>query len=217
MNLPNKITLIRLLLIPFFMAAFMLQMYGDYFAYISAGIFLAAALTDFLDGYIARKRNLVTDMGKFLDPIADKVLVAAALFLILGFGLVPPGWGVIFVTVIIAREFAVSALRMVAASKGKVIAADKTGKLKTAVTMGALAAMLVARPLDDIINPPYYPAVVGFKPPPTIFETAWNNCFPDYYVFQWAAFGALAFAVLLTVISGVGYIVKNRGVFANDK
>ncbi|MDR1093185.1 MAG: CDP-diacylglycerol--glycerol-3-phosphate 3-phosphatidyltransferase [Clostridiales bacterium] len=206
MNLPNKITLIRIVLIPFFLAAFMLREYTDWLVYVSAGLFVLASVTDFLDGHIARKYNMVTDMGKFLDPIADKVLVAAALFLVLGYALIPPMWGVIFVTVIIGREFAVSALRQVAATRGKVIAADKIGKVKTAVTLVALTAMLVAKPLDWMIR-----------------KSGGGNVVPDgslfitYGTFQWIGFCLLAAAVLLTLVSGVHYIVKNREVFREDK
>jgi CDP-diacylglycerol--glycerol-3-phosphate 3-phosphatidyltransferase len=192
MNLPNKITLTRIVLIPFFLAAFMLTAYADWWAYVSAGVFVLASVTDFLDGHIARKYNMVTDMGKFLDPIADKVLVAAALFLVLGYALIPPVWGVIFVTVIIGREFAVSALRQVAATRGKVIAADKIGKVKTAVTLVALTVMLVAKPLDTAFS---------------------DTSFASYWVFQWIGFCLLAAAVLLTLVSGAHYIVKNRSVF----
>ncbi|GHV03857.1 CDP-diacylglycerol--glycerol-3-phosphate 3-phosphatidyltransferase [Clostridia bacterium] len=206
MNLPNKITLIRIVLIPFFLATYMLNRYGDYFIYIAAGLFVLASLTDFLDGHIARKYNMVTDMGKFLDPIADKVLVAAALFLIIGYGLTPAVWGVSFVTVIIGREFMVSALRQVAAAKGKVIAADKIGKWKTAVTMVAIVAVLIATPLDWAIR-----RIRGGNVIPD------GQSFETYGVFQWIGFCGLVLAVVLTVISGVHYVLKNRKVFREDE
>ena len=227
MNLPNKITLIRIILIPFFMAAFMLgyHFFADWLVYLSAGIFVIASLTDFLDGQIARKRNMVTDMGKFLDPIADKVLVAAALFLIIGYALIPAVFGVTFVAVIIAREFMVSALRQVAATKGTVIAADKIGKWKTAVTMVALTVILIARPLDvlfygpSLLSTPFI-AMDILPPLQTSSKFIYGiHLFHTFGATQWVGFSLLAAAVLLTLISGIHYLIKNRGVFAekNEK
>jgi CDP-diacylglycerol---glycerol-3-phosphate 3-phosphatidyltransferase len=145
MNLPNKLTLARIIMIPFFLL-FMIPFpkswetvaliadFNDFTVncgrYIAGGIFIAAAITDVLDGYIARSRNIVTNFGKLLDPIADKLLVAAALIaLIQVSGL--NGW---FVFIILAREFLVSGIRLVAASEGRVISASAWGKAKTTLT-----------------------------------------------------------------------------------
>jgi CDP-diacylglycerol--glycerol-3-phosphate 3-phosphatidyltransferase len=138
MNLPNKLTLLRVILIPFFL----LFMYIDIpFHYgIALVIFAAASITDALDGKIARKRNLVTNFGKFLDPLADKVLVIAALTVFVELSEV--NMGAIPLIIIIAREFMVSGLRLLAANSGVVVAAGIWGKLKTAFTMVAIVAIL---------------------------------------------------------------------------
>lgn len=131
MNTPNKITLARIFLIPVFIVAFMTN--NPYSDLLGAIIFLVASLTDGIDGHIARKYNLVTDFGKFLDPLADKLLVASALICFVELGRVS-AWMVI---VIIAREFIVTGLRSIAAAKGVVIAAAMTGKIKTCIQMAA--------------------------------------------------------------------------------
>ncbi len=138
MNLPNKLTLLRVILIPFFL----LFMYIDIpFHYgIALVIFAAASITDALDGKIARKRNLVTNFGKFLDPLADKVLVIAALTVFVELSEV--NMGAIPLIIITAREFMVSGLRLLAANSGVVVAAGIWGKLKTAFTMVAIVAIL---------------------------------------------------------------------------
>ena len=138
MNLPNKLTLMRVFLIPFFLLFMYLKCPLHYF--IALVIFSAAAITDALDGKIARKRNLVTNFGKFLDPLADKVLVYAAFCLFIEKG-VMPGWMLI---IILAREFAVSGMRTVAASQGTVVAAGMTGKIKTVLQMFAVIFLLLA-------------------------------------------------------------------------
>ncbi len=138
MNLPNKLTVIRMMLEPVFMVFVSLTQYGatDYNStwYLIAGlVFAIAALTDFFDGYLARKNNMVTDFGKFLDPLADKLLTTVAFLFMMRDGVCSP-W---VVSIILAREFAVSGLRMVAASAkdGKVIAANMWGKVKTVLQM----------------------------------------------------------------------------------
>lgn len=138
MNLPNKLTLLRVILIPFFL----LFMYIDFpFHYaVALVIFAAASITDALDGKIARKRGLVTNFGKFLDPLADKVLVIAALTVFVDLNDV--NTGAIPLIIITAREFMVSGLRLLAADSGVVVAAGIWGKLKTAFTMVAIVAIL---------------------------------------------------------------------------
>ena len=139
MNLPNKLTLMRVFLIPFFLLFMYLKCPLHYF--IALVIFSAAAITDALDGKIARKRNLVTNFGKFLDPLADKVLVIAALAVFVE--LPEVRFGAVPLIIITAREFMVSGLRLLAANSGVVVAAGMWGKLKTAFTMVAIIATLV--------------------------------------------------------------------------
>lgn len=144
MNLPNKLTLLRIVLI----LPFLLVLYLDapFASYIALAIFILASLTDMLDGQIARKRNLVTDFGKFADPLADKMLVTAAMLWFVEIGQMP-GWALL---IVIVREFAVSGLRMVASDKGRVIAAGWSGKVKTASTMVCIVLMFL--PIPDVLN-----------------------------------------------------------------
>lgn len=138
MNLPNKLTLMRVLLIPVFLVFFLIP--GIPCHYLLAMIvFIAASITDALDGHLARKHNLVTNFGKFLDPLADKVLVMTALACFVDNQMI----GVIPFLIIMMREFMVSGLRLVAANSGTVIAAGFWGKLKTAFTMVTIIAILV--------------------------------------------------------------------------
>ncbi len=170
MNLPNKLTLLRIIAIPVFIVVLLMG-----HRYIATVIFIAAALTDMLDGHIARKYNMVTNFGKLMDPLADKLLVMSALLLLVQLGNVA-GW---MAVVILAREFAVTGLRQVAASEGIVIAAGVTGKVKTILQMIAIPLLL----LDN-----------------------WPGCYigmPLDQIFLWAA-------VIMTIISGTEYIVKNR-------
>lgn len=176
MNLPNKITIIRIIMIPFFIAALLIDF--PYHEPIAAVLFIVAALTDSLDGYLARSRNLVTDFGKFMDPLADKLLVCSALICFVQLGSVP-AWMVI---IIIAREFAITGLRTLAASDGIVIAASKWGKAKTISQMIAIVLLLIS-------NWPF--SLIGF-PMSTIM---------------------IYIATLLTLISGVDYLIINRKVF----
>ena len=140
MNLPNKLTILRIIMI----LPFLLVLYLDvpYAAYIALAIFILASLTDMLDGKIARKRNLITDFGKFADPLADKMLVTAAMLWFVEIGQMP-GWALL---IVIVREFAVSGLRMVASDKGRVIAAGWSGKVKTASTMVCIVVMFLEIP-----------------------------------------------------------------------
>ena len=191
MNLPTKLTILRLILIPVFVAVYFIPQIPYNFL-ISAVIFVLAALTDFLDGYIARKYNMVTDLGKFLDPIADKVLVSTALIIML----VPidnvqimPYYASIFVAIILARELVVSGFRMVASSKGKVIAADMSGKIKTFVQDIAIAVVLVGG---------------DFMP-------------MQYSVLNVIGLVFLAVATILTIISGIECVVKNKQVLKDNK
>lgn len=140
MNLANKLTLLRVLMIPAFLGV--LYWGGPNSEYIALAIFVIASLTDFLDGYIARSRGLVTDFGKFMDPLADKVLVTTAMLWFVQTG-VMPAWAV---AVVIFREFAISGIRLIAAERGRVIAAAWPGKIKTAATMVFLMLMFLPLP-----------------------------------------------------------------------
>ena len=150
MNTANKLTLLRVVMIPAFLLVLYLDVPGA--SYWALAIFVAASLTDTLDGYIARHYNQVTDFGKFMDPLADKCLVVAAMLWFVEIGQMP-AWAVLIVVI---REFAVSGLRMVAADKGRVIAAGWSGKVKTASTMAAIVIMLLMNepwmPVPDVLN-----------------------------------------------------------------
>jgi CDP-diacylglycerol--glycerol-3-phosphate 3-phosphatidyltransferase len=178
-------------MIPVFAAVFYLTIIPYNYA-ISAAIFLLAAFTDFLDGHIARKYNLVTNLGKFLDPIADKVLVSTALIIMLlpyGETVILPFYAGIAVAIIIARELIVSGFRIIAANKGKVLAADKLGKIKTFIQDLAIVVLLVGASV-----------MPGLYTPVNIVGLA-----------------LLGLATLLTIVSGTECIIKNREVLKDTK
>ena len=194
MNLPNKLTLLRVLLIPFFLL-FMYLNIPFHFA-IALVIFGAASITDALDGKIARSRNLVTNFGKFLDPLADKVLVIAALAVFVELPEVRVG-AVPFI-IITAREFMVSGLRLLAANSGIVVAAGIWGKLKTAFTMVAIVAILLWLSLCFDLG-------IDF---PEAFRNAVDNVLIP--VLLWIS-------VVLTVISGAIYLKGYWNLIDSDK
>ena len=197
MNLPNKLTALRLILIPFFIAAYYLAFPYHYF--VALLIFALASITDFFDGMIARKYNLVTDLGKFMDPIADKVLVISALVIMLGdayscsafsrYGGAVKALCGVGVAIIVARELIISSLRMMAAKKGKVLAAEYVGKIKTFVTDITLVVVLLANGVAEITA-----ALVA----------------DILAVSSLVLFGV---SVILTVISGASYLKKNASLF----
>ena len=174
MNLPNKLTVLRVVMIPFFVAFLMFDITGAADKWIALAIFCAASLTDMLDGKIARKYNLVTNFGKFMDPLADKLLVCTAMICLVSMDKL----NVIVVLVIIAREFIISGFRLVASDNGIVIAASYWGKFKTVSQM----AMVIVLIMD-----------LG-----GVFEMIGN-------VLVWVA-------LILTVVSLVDYIAKNKQV-----
>jgi len=172
MNLPNKLTLLRIILTPIFMAVLYWGFPGADYA--ALAIFIIASVTDLLDGKIARKYNLVTDFGKFADPLADKILVVAAMLWFVEAGRMP-AW---MVMIVITREFAVSGLRMIASDNGRVIAAGWSGKVKTASTMACIVLMFL--PIPDAVNT----ACAGVIVATTIYsgvEYFWKNkdCLSD--------------------------------------
>lgn len=139
MNLPNKLTILRVLLIPVFVVLLLADFWGKWLDYLALAVFIIASLTDMLDGMIARKYNLITNFGKFMDPLADKLLVCSAMICLLDLGRIP-AWVVI---VIIAREFIISGFRLVASDKGVVIAAGYIGKAKTVFQMIMIMLMIL--------------------------------------------------------------------------
>lgn len=174
MNLPNKLTLFRVFLIPFFVLFMLVNITGEYDKYIAVAIFIIASLTDMLDGKIARKYNLVTNFGKFMDPLADKLLVCAALICLIGNKL--QAWIVI---VIISRELIISGFRTVAADNGVVIAASWWGKYKTTAQMIMIIVMIINL---------------------------------DYHWYGILEYVLIYLSLVLTIISLVDYMVKNRQV-----
>lgn len=193
MNLPNKLTMLRVIMIPFFVLVLLVDKI-PYHNYIALAIFVVASLTDLLDGKIARKRNLVTNFGKFMDPLADKLLVCSALICLLGLGRISSyTWlATIAVLIIMSREFIISGFRLVASDNGVVIAASYWGKFKTVTQMVAIILLLVEE--DLVVFLPFLHEVT--------------------LVVFWIA-------VTLTVVSLVDYIVKNINVvsdaFSNEK
>ena len=151
MTTASKITMVRVVLIPFFIVFLLLSGNGganaDTYRWVALGIFVVASLSDFLDGYVARHYNQVTDFGKFLDPLADKLLVIAAMCMFCQWG-VFPAWALM---IVLTREFAVTGLRLIAVQKGHVIAAGWSGKVKTASTMVGLCVMM-ALPGVAVLN-----------------------------------------------------------------
>ena len=189
MNLPNKLTLLRVLMIPAFIIVLLVVPYpvGPLAA---AAIYAVASATDAVDGHLARKYNMVTDFGKFLDPLADKMLVITALVLLQQLGLVHP----VVTVIIIARELMVTSVRLVAASGGKVIAAGWSGKAKTVVQMIATLLLMVE------------PVLLGEV------EYAWKIpflCGSAPEVTAVAGTVLIYIATLLTIVSGMEYLIKN--------
>ena len=196
MNLANKLTLIRILLVPIFLV-FIVAKGIPYGTFIATFIFILASLTDKLDGYIARSRNQITNFGKFMDPLADKLLVTAALVSLVELGLVQ-GWAAI---IIIAREFAVSGLRTLAASEGKIIAASRWGKIKTVIQIIAIILLLIE---------------VNISTSTTLIKMVANSKVLEY-VFTSLPTIMMNIAVIITVVSGWDYFRKNKGVISTNK
>lgn len=177
MNLPNKLTMLRVLLIPVFVVLLLADFWGKWLDYLALAVFIIASLTDMLDGMIARKYNLITNFGKFMDPLADKLLVCSAMICLLDLGRIP-AWVVI---VIIAREFIISGFRLVASDKGVVIAAGYIGKAKTVFQM--IMIMLMILDIEQI------------------------QLITDIIMY---------IAAILTVVSLVDYIYRNRSVLKEE-
>ncbi|MGG7175972.1 CDP-diacylglycerol--glycerol-3-phosphate 3-phosphatidyltransferase [Clostridium paraputrificum] len=196
MNLANKLTLVRILLVPVFLV-FLAVKDIPYGTYIATVIFILASLTDKLDGYIARSRNQITNFGKFMDPLADKLLVTAALISLVELQVVP-SWAAI---IIIAREFAVSGLRTIAAAEGKVIAASWWGKIKTVIQIIAIVLLLLQ---VNIYNSAYLTGLV-------------ESSDIVYWIFCNIPGWSLNIAVIITLISGYDYFIKNKHTISTDR
>lgn len=185
MNLPTKLTLARIIFIPVFIVFFFLPF--DYMRFIATGIFVLLSLTDMLDGYIARKYNLITDLGKFLDPIADKMLVACALIAVIVDAHILQIGVAVCAMIILCRELFISGFRIVASGKGLVLAADKLGKIKTILQMIALILLLPYSNINSI-----------------------NGTVGDIILYIGCSF--LLLATIMTIVSGVNYLLKNKQV-----
>lgn len=194
MNLPNKLTLVRVALVPFFLF-FALSTYIPFNFFIALLIFAVASVTDALDGHIARKYNLITNFGKFLDPLADKVLVMAALICFVDLRAI----SCIPVIIILAREFMVSGLRLVTANEGVVVAAGIWGKLKTAFTMIAIIAIFIIMGLFSANAPLAY--LVNQATEQSENLSVIIHILPDILIW---------IATILTVISGIKYLWAYR-------
>jgi CDP-diacylglycerol--glycerol-3-phosphate 3-phosphatidyltransferase len=202
MNLPNKLTVARCILTAFFV---LLLSFENVFTY-AAGyvVFVAAAITDYYDGKIARERNLVTNFGKLLDPVADKVLVVAAFVMLLGIPVmqVPP-WSIVL---ILAREFLVTGARSLAAAQGTVIAANKSGKIKTTFQMIYVCTFLfLAVVLQGLVD---YPAVAEAIPGDLALYTV---------IIGWASMISIILVALYTVYSGVHFAWINWKLLGLDE
>lgn len=181
MNIPNVLTLFRVVMIPFFVLAFLGDSISNWIAFF---IFIIAAITDALDGYIARKQNIVTDFGKLMDPLADKLMVMAAFVCFTAVGILHPAVTII----ILAREFLVTGLRGIASSKGRVIAADILGKIKT-VSQDVTVIIIL-----------FWQAVSG---KPGILEII--------------ARAGIWIMTIFTVVSAINYCLKNSDIFKTEK
>ena len=193
MNLPNKLTLSRVIMVPFFVAFLLMVPQYTYFKWIALGIFIIASLTDLLDGYLARKLHLVTNFGKFMDPLADKLLVCSALIGLSSLDVIP-AWITI---IIIAREFIISGFRLIAAEKGTVIAASMWGKWKTTFQMVMICVQMIV--MD------YYLALQS----EVVVEIGLSAF---YSVMVIIGNVTMYIALVLTIVSLVDYLVKNKDV-----
>jgi CDP-diacylglycerol--glycerol-3-phosphate 3-phosphatidyltransferase len=188
MNLPNQLTIGRLILTGFFVICLSVQFPRNHT--LALALFIAASITDYLDGVIARKHGLITDFGKLMDPLADKILTAAAFICLIPYHALP-AWVVI---VIISREFLITGLRLLAGAKGVVLPAEKLGKHKTAWQMATIIFFLLLLALDD-----------------------GGHTHPEWMHTAWVVVGTVMIAITtaLTVYSGAGYFWKNRSLIAS--
>ena len=198
MNLATKLTIARVIAIPLFMLAFMWQapgnsLVGDWGKIIATIIFIIAAITDYLDGYLARKYNMITTFGKFIDPIADKLLVSAALIVMVAYRDISytSAWVTI---IIIAREFAVTGLRLIFAEQGKVIEASKAGKFKTVTQLTAIITALIFISIRIVLETQNIAE-----------QYNWFNTYYGYVIYV-----LMGIATIATIYSGYDYFRKNK-------
>jgi CDP-diacylglycerol---glycerol-3-phosphate 3-phosphatidyltransferase len=194
MNLPNKLTILRIVLAFVFILFLFIHGLGAKIA--AFAVFLLASITDLLDGYLAKKYGQITDFGRLMDPVADKILILSAFLAFVEMGLVP-AW---MVVIIIFREVAVTGLRMLALGKGKVIPADSGGKHKTVSQVVVIMAILL---------------LIIFRAAGPMAPSFWSSSAEAMY--KDSIFVLMLITVALTLISGVSYLVKNREVYANAK
>lgn len=195
MNLPNKLTLSRIILVPFFVAALLINF--PFHTAVALVIFVVATLTDMFDGKIARSRGLVTDFGKFADPLADKILVLSALLCF-----VQTGWcDCIAVIIVLFREFSVTSIRLVAASKGKVVAANIFGKIKTVTQLIAIIAVLLMQFLLELFT-----VTSAFSVDTILYLQG---------IFTVVSLCLIWISTIMALVSGVIYIVQNKQFIAD--
>ena len=194
MNLPNKLSLTRIILIPFIVAFYLLSPIFVWGKLIALVLFIFAVITDFLDGHIARKYNLITNLGKFLDSIADKMVTVVSFVLIVVDGSILNPYGEIALIIIVCREFIVSALRQMGAVKNVVIAADMWGKVKATFQFFTIILFMLYSFLKSVLVLPYILDLIIFI-----------VCYAFLFV-----------TVLSTILSGIHYLVKNKEVFKED-
>lgn len=194
MNLPNKLTIARIILA--FVFILLLFMHGLGAKIAAFVVFLLASFTDLLDGYLAKKNSQITDFGRLMDPIADKILILSAFLAFVEMGLVP-AW---MVVIILFREVAVTGLRILALNKGRVIPADSGGKHKTVSQVAAILAILL---------------LIIFRAAGPIAPAFWSA--RTEAIYKESIYALMLITVLLTLISGVSYLVKNREVYAHAK
>ncbi len=194
MNLPNKITLSRIILLPFIVFFYLAEFLNPYGKIIAVAIFIIAALTDRLDGYYARKLNMTTTLGVFLDTNADKLLTNIGLLLVVCDGSIPMPYGVLVAIIFVGRDIVVSALKQLAASKNYIMCADNLGRIKAGFQMVAIPAVMLSAFLRLVVNN----------------KTA-------LLVYNIVAWSLLGIATALTIISMINYLIKNRNLVKEEK
>lgn len=205
MNLANKLTLLRLILVPVFITFTIIDnVWMRLFALL---IFIAASLTDLYDGYFARKYGVVTDFGKFMDPLADKFLISAAFISFVSMReLNIPPW---MVVLIIGREFLITGLRSLAATKGEIISADRAGKFKTSSQVTAIITILVILCINSILSHFYQ-----IHSADLLQKSSWTYLIAILLV--WSPYWLVFVTTILTLISGLSYLYKNRHIFSEE-
>lgn len=194
-NLPNNITIVRILLIPFILFFYLADFFDNGIGKLIALIlFIIAAYSDMLDGYIARKYNLVTDLGKFLDPIADKIMASTGLLLIVVDGIIPNPYGVILYVVMLLRDYIVTGLRQMGQMKGCIIAADFWAKIKSIfLDIAIVVGMFLA-----------------------YFKSGINVSSDFIFTFEIICYVLSAISGILIIISGCNYVIRNRHVLKEE-